>query len=52
MAVPKAKTKMTRSNWSRSKRPNTKTKDLALSQNVTVMSRYAAKVLRNTHLHI
>lgn len=43
MAVPKAKTKMTRSNWSRSKRPNTKTKDLALSQNVTVMSRYGSK---------
>lgn len=45
MSAPIAKTKMTRSNWSRSKRPNTKSKDLARSKNVTVMSRYGGKSL-------
>lgn len=43
MAAPKAKTKMTRSNWSKSKRPNTKSRDLAVSKNVTVMVRYGSK---------
>lgn len=43
MVAPKARTKMTRSNWSRHKRPKTKGADLARSQNVTVMSRYGGK---------
>lgn len=47
MAAPKAKTKMTRSNWSKAKRPNTKSHDLSVSRNVTVMARYGAKSLGN-----
>lgn len=43
MSVPVAKTKMTRSNWSRAKRPNTKGADLSRSKGVTVMSRYGGK---------
>lgn len=40
MGAPKAKTKMTRSNWSKKSRPNTKSHDLKTSQKVTVMNRF------------
>lgn len=40
MGVPKAKTKMTRSKWSKKARPNTKSHDLKTSQKVTVMNRF------------
>ena len=47
MAVPRAKTKMTRSNWSKTKRPKTKSHDLATSRQVTVMSRFGNNSLSN-----
>lgn len=47
MSAPKAKTKMTRSNWPKANRPKTKSHALHTSQQVTVMSRFGGKSLAN-----